>query len=141
VHPSYAANYDFVQKIQYGSSSNPRGSSVGIRYGGVQTGPGYGTYNGHGRLGSINGNLNIGSPVTPGMAIMKMGDTGTSAGNGHLHFEIRYMIDVQNWTSPFNGYCGKHYINKIMQDAAPFPYTIAWTNQYGGLNSCLGVTS
>ena len=72
---------------------------------------------------------------------MKMGDTGTTAGNYHLHFEIRYMVDVTKWTQNFNGYCAKHYLNKAMAGVNPEPLTLAWSTAYGGLNTCLGTTS
>jgi murein DD-endopeptidase MepM/ murein hydrolase activator NlpD len=72
---------------------------------------------------------------------MKMGDTGTSAGNRHLHFEIRYMLNVGSWTTNFNGFCGKQYINRMMADLAPYPYIQAWTTAYGFIRSCAGTTS
>lgn len=131
--PIYATNFGLVQNT---STSG----TVGVRYGGVLSGAGYGYYNGHGRLGSVPAGISAGQPVQPGQIIMKMGDTGSTNG-AHLHFEIRYMSNVTSWTTNFNGYCGKHYINKLMQNAAPYPYTLAWATGWGGFNNCKGLTS
>ena len=72
---------------------------------------------------------------------MKMGDTGTTAGNFHLHFEIRYMLSVATWKYNFNGYCSKHYLNKALANQDPGALTLAWSSAYGGHNTCLGTTS
>jgi murein DD-endopeptidase MepM/ murein hydrolase activator NlpD len=139
--PIYSTIGGVVQTVNYGSSQNPRGVSVSVRYGWTQTGSGHGWYNGHGRLGSIPSGVSTGQPVQAGQTIMKMGDTGTSAGNGHLHFEIRYMVNVASWSTNFNGMCGKHWINKIMGNIYPYPLTMGWTTAYGGINNCKGETS
>lgn len=130
----YATNYNTVQ------ATNTSGS-VSVRYGTALSGAGHGYYNGHGRLGSIFSGVSVGQPVSPGQAIMKMGDTGTTAGNGHLHFEVRYMNNVTQWSSNFNGMCGKHYINKMMNNVSPYPLTLGWSTGFGGINNCKGLTS
>jgi hypothetical protein len=138
--PIYATTYGVVQSTQK-FTSNPRTNSTSIRYGNVSSGQGYGYYNGHGAQGSVG--PSVGDILSPGQVIMKMGDTGTSVGNAHLHFEIRELVSVTQWSVNFTGYCAKHYINKLMNNASVFPYTLAATDAFGGVrfNNCKGLTS
>jgi murein DD-endopeptidase MepM/ murein hydrolase activator NlpD len=130
--PIYATLYSWVQVRQ-------TSGQIGVRYGSTTSGAGTGHYNGHGRLGSIPSGVTPNTVVQPGQVIMKMGNTGTT--DAHLHYEIRQMANVNTWESAFNGLCAKHFINKVMQNQNPYPFTLAWSSGYGGFNSCKGLVS
>lgn len=136
--PVFSTFGGVVKAVQL--TGTPAGSRVSVRHGNVFAGSGFGNDYGHGKSGSVPSSIFVGQVTTPGVMLMKMGQTGTLNGI-HLHFEIRYMANVGTWASNFNGYCAKHYLNKARNNLNPEPLTLAWSTAYGGHNTCLAPTS